>query len=121
MGPGPEKTREGLGGRSLTGSNPDLFFQLLGFEFHFNQMQMGPEPQESQCLAFDLWSLALAACTMGGIPEGGFAGVRGSVRTSLCSAPLGKYQALHPRNKTNQNTPRLFFSSCCFLGCDGSV
>lgn len=111
----------GTGGRSLTGSNPDLFFQLLGFEFHFNQMQMGPEPQESQCLAFDLWSLALAACTMGGIPEGGFAGVRGSVRTSLCSAPLGKYQALHPRNKTNQNTPRLFFSSCCFLGCDGSV
>lgn len=52
MGPGPEKKREGLGERSLAGSNPDLFFQLLGFEFHFNQMQMKPmaEPQESQCL-----------------------------------------------------------------------
>lgn len=32
----------GTGGRSPRGSNPNLFFQLLGFEFHFNQMRMKP-------------------------------------------------------------------------------
>lgn len=69
----------GTGERSLAGSNPDLFFQLLRFEFHFNQMQVKPTGPSlrnlTQCLAFDLLSLELAACTKGGSPEGGFAGL----------------------------------------------